>query len=104
MLNLVDVSSSAAGSPPLASKTSPAGTFPQPFKLTFNPADVKPNDLYVVQAILTDGDRHYSMPIQAPVLAKGSNNDGVTIELVPSRPRPRSFWRSSMPTASSSVG
>ncbi len=82
VLNLVDVSSSAAGSAPLASKTSPAGTFPQPFKLGFNSADVKSGDLYVVQAILTDGDRHYMMPIQAPVLAKGSKNDNIAIELV----------------------
>ncbi len=82
VLNLADVSSSAAGSAPLATQTTPAGAFPQPFKLTFNPADVKPNDLYVVQAILTDGDRHYTMPIQAPVLAKGSKNEGVSIELV----------------------
>ncbi len=82
VLNLVDVSSSAAGSAPLATKTSPAGTFPQPFKLTFNPADVKPSDLYVVQAILTDGERRYVMPIQAPVLAKGSKNDSVSIQLV----------------------
>ncbi|HEV2682197.1 MAG TPA: YbaY family lipoprotein [Rhodanobacter sp.] len=82
VLNLVDVSSTAAGSAPLASKTSPGGTFPQPFKLTFNPAEVKPGDLYVIQAMLTDGERHYSMPIQAPVLAKGSKNDVVTIELV----------------------
>ncbi|MEO6801142.1 MAG: YbaY family lipoprotein [Rhodanobacter sp.] len=82
VLNLVDVSSSAAGTAPLATQTSPAGTFPQPFKLTFNPADVKPNDLYVVQANLTDGDRHYTMPIQAPVLAKGSKNDSVSIQLL----------------------
>lgn len=82
VLNLANVSSSAAGAPPLATKTAPAGSFPQPFKLSFNPADVKPNDLYVVQVILTDGDRHYSMPIQAPVLAKGSKNDSVTIQLV----------------------
>jgi len=82
VLNLADVSSSAAGSAPLATRTSPAGTFPQSFKLAFNPADVKPNDLYVVQAILTDGDRHYMMPIQAPVLAKGSKNDAVSIQLV----------------------
>jgi putative lipoprotein len=82
VLNLVDVSSTAVGSAPLASKTAPAGSFPQPFKLSFNPADVKPNDLYVIQATLTDGDRHYAMPIQAPVLAKGSKNDGVVIELV----------------------
>lgn len=82
VLNLVDVSASAAGSAPLASVTSPAGTFPQPFKLTFNPAKVKPNDLYKIQAILTDGERHYTMPIQAPVLAPGSKNSGVAIELV----------------------
>ncbi|HZX72038.1 MAG TPA: DUF1481 domain-containing protein [Rhodanobacter sp.] len=81
VLNLVDVSSTAAGSAPLATRTSPAGTFPQPFKLTFNPADVKPSDLYVVQANLTDGERHYVMPIQAPVLAKGSKNDSVSIQL-----------------------
>lgn len=82
VLNLVDVSATAAGSAPLASKTSPAGSFPQPFKLDFNPAEVKPGDLYVIQAMLTDGERHYAMPIQAPVLAKGSKNDGVAIELV----------------------
>ncbi|MBQ4856045.1 YbaY family lipoprotein [Rhodanobacter sp. B2A1Ga4] len=82
VLNLADVSSTAAGSAPLASKTAPAGTFPQPFTLSFNPAEVKPNDLYVIQATLTDGDRKYTMPIQAPVLAKGSKNDGVAIELV----------------------
>jgi putative lipoprotein len=82
VLNLVDVSSTAVGSAPLASKTAPAGTFPQPFKLSFNPAEVKPADLYVIQATLTDGERHYTMPIQAPVLAKGSKNDAVAIELV----------------------
>lgn len=81
VLNLVDVSSTALGSAPLASKTSPAGTFPQSFTLSFNPAEVKPNDLYVIQATLTDGDRQYTMPIQAPVLAKGSKNDAVAIEL-----------------------
>ncbi|MEP6897328.1 MAG: YbaY family lipoprotein [Rhodanobacter sp.] len=82
VVNLVDVSSTAAGTAPLASKTAPAGSFPQAFQLTFNPAEVKANDLYVVQASLTDGDRHYAMPIQAPVLTKGNKNVGVTVELV----------------------
>jgi putative lipoprotein len=82
VINLVDVSSSAAGTAPLATKTAPAGSFPQAFQLTFNPADVKANDLYVVQASLTDGDRHYTMPIQAPVLTKGNKNSGVMVELV----------------------
>ena len=36
----------------------------------------------MVKAVLTDGERHYVMPIQAPVLAKGEKNDGVSIELV----------------------
>lgn len=82
VINLMDVSSSAAGTAPLASKTAPAGTFPQAFQLTFDPANVKADDLYVVQASLTDGDRHYSMPIQAPVLTKGNKSTGVMVELV----------------------
>ena len=81
VLNLVDVSATAVGSAPLASKTSPAGVFPQSFTLDFNPAEVKPNDLYVIQATVTDGERQYTMPIQAPVLAKGSNDAAVAIEL-----------------------
>ena len=81
VLNLVDVSSNAAGSAPLATKTSPAGSFPQPFKLSFDPSKVKPDDLYVVKAKITDGPRIYTMPIQAPVLAKNSKNDAVAITL-----------------------
>ena len=81
VVSLVDVSSTAAGSAPLASKTSPAGTFPQPFVLTFNPAEVKADDLYVVQATITDGDRRYVMPIQAPVLTKTNPVDGISVQL-----------------------
>jgi Uncharacterized protein conserved in bacteria len=103
VLNLVDVSSSAAGQAPLASKTSPAGTFPQPFQLSFNPAQVKPDDLYVVQAELTDGDRHYTMPIQAPVLAKGSKNDGIAIQLVAEQTPGRRSWPPSPTCRNSSV-
>jgi putative lipoprotein len=82
VINLLDVSSTAAGAAPLASKTSPAGTFPQPFQLGFNPASLKADDLYVVQVMLTDGERHYAMPISAPVLTKGNKSDGVMIQLV----------------------
>ncbi|WP_158880849.1 DUF1481 domain-containing protein [Rhodanobacter sp. L36] len=82
VINLVDVSATASGAAPLATKTAPAGTFPQAFQLTFNKAEVKADDLYVVQASLTDGDRHYAMPIQAPVLTKGNKNTGVAVELV----------------------
>lgn len=82
VINLVDASASAAGAAPLATSTSPAGTFPQPFKLTFNPADVKPDDIYIVQVTMTDGDRHYTMPLQTTVLAKGHPNDGLAIQLL----------------------
>ncbi|BFI94581.1 MAG: hypothetical protein RSP_00910 [Rhodanobacter sp.] len=82
VINLVDVSPSAAGSAPVASKTVASGaTFPYAFQLDFKPADIKPADVYVVKAILTDGARHYSMPIQAPVLTAG-NKDQANIELV----------------------
>src|SRR5215475_4422929 len=53
-INLIDVT--AQGSAPLATKTiAPATTFPQQFELSFNPANVATNDLYIVQAELTDG-------------------------------------------------
>jgi putative lipoprotein len=83
VVNLVDVSSTdQAGAAPLASKTIAPVQFPQSFELTFNPADVNPADLYVVKADLTDGQRHYKMALQAPVLTKGAPNQ-VSIELMP---------------------
>ncbi|MBE1160113.1 YbaY family lipoprotein [Dyella acidiphila] len=82
VISLVDVT--AQGSAPLATKTvAPATTFPLQFQLDFTPANVAPNDLYIVQVELTDGDRHYSMPIQAPVLTKGNPTANVAIELAP---------------------
>ena len=82
VISLVDVT--AQGSAPLATKTiAPATTFPLPFELDFSPSNVAPNDLYIVQVELTDGDRHYSMPIQAPVLTKGNPTSNVAIELAP---------------------
>jgi putative lipoprotein len=81
-VSLVDVSQQGAA--PLATKTiAPATTFPLSFELDFSPADVLANDLYVVQAELVDGDRHYEMPLQAPVLTKGRPTTNVAIELVP---------------------
>ena len=82
VVNLVDVSSTdQAGATPLASKTIAPVQFPQSFELTFNPADVNPADLYVVKAELSDGERHYKMALQAPVLTKGAPNQ-VSIELI----------------------
>jgi putative lipoprotein len=93
-ISLVDVSAASAGATtdataapasapaPLATKTiSPVGAFPVSFELEFNPADVNPNNLYVVKANLVDGDRTYEMPLQAPVLTKGASNQ-VSIQLV----------------------
>jgi putative lipoprotein len=82
VISLIDVT--AQGSAPLATKTiAPATTFPLQFELDFNPSNVAPNDLYVVQGDLTDGDRHYNMPIQAPVLTQGHPVSNVNIELAP---------------------
>jgi putative lipoprotein len=81
-IKLVDVT--AQGSAPLATKTiAPATTFPQQFELDFSAANVVPNDMYVVEATLTDGDRHYTMPLQAPVLTQGHPNSNIAIELMP---------------------
>jgi putative lipoprotein len=82
VINLVDVSSTdQAGATPLASKTIAPVQFPQSFELSFNPADVNPADLYVVKAELNDGERHFKMALQAPVLTKGAPNQ-VSIELI----------------------
>ncbi|MBD8872615.1 YbaY family lipoprotein [Rhodanobacter sp. DHB23] len=82
VINLMDVSPSAAGSAPVASKTVASGaTFPYSFQLDFKPGDIKSGDMYVVKATLTDGARHYSMPIQAPVLTQGNKNTA-SIELL----------------------
>lgn len=82
-IRLLDVTAGAeASGQALASKVvQPATQFPADFKLTFDPSQVKPADLYVVQAELVDGERHYKMPIQAPVLTKG-NPAQVSIELI----------------------
>lgn len=82
-IKLVDVSAgSATGLTPLANKTvMPATTFPVTFELSFNPEQIKASDLYVVQAELVDGERHFVMKIQSPVLGKSGSNV-VSIELV----------------------
>ncbi|WP_266170819.1 YbaY family lipoprotein [Dyella subtropica] len=79
-IKLIDVT--AQDAPPLASKTiDPAASMPQSFELDFNPADVNPADIIIVQAVLTDGDRRYTAPLQSPVLTKGAASQ-VSIQLV----------------------
>jgi putative lipoprotein len=82
VISLIDTT--AQGSAPVATKTiAPATTFPLPFELSFNPANIATNDLYIVQVELTDGDRHYNMPLQAPVLTQGHPTSNIAIELAP---------------------
>jgi putative lipoprotein len=82
VISLIDTT--AQGSAPVATKTiAPATTFPLPFELNFNPANIATNDLYIVQVELTDGDRHYNMPLQAPVLTQGHPTSNIAIELAP---------------------
>lgn len=71
-LKLLDVS--AEGSQPLASKTIAPVNLPQAFQLDFNQSDLNPNDMYIVEVSLQDGERHYSSPLKTPVLTKGAKS------------------------------
>ena len=71
-LKLIDVT--AEGSQPLATKTIAPVTLPAQFQLDFNATDLNPNDMYIVEVSLQDGDRHYSSPLKTPVLTKGAKN------------------------------
>ena len=80
-LTLVDVSQQ--DSKPLATKTvQPANTLPVSFELPFNGADVNPAGMYVLQAVLTDGERTYKPHLQTPVL-NGKPSTGLTVQLFP---------------------
>lgn len=66
---------------PLASKTiQPANVSPLSFELPFNAADVDPQGVYVIQAVLTDGERTYKPRLQTPVL-NGKPATGLAIQL-----------------------
>ncbi|MCE5233724.1 MAG: YbaY family lipoprotein [Mizugakiibacter sp.] len=70
-LSLVDVSQQPVRT--VASKTvDPVGQLPQSFSLDFKPADIVATDLYVLHAEMVDGERHYTTPLQYPVLTKGA--------------------------------
>jgi len=80
-LTLVDVSQ--ADSKPLATKTvEPANTLPISFELPFNGADLNPQGMYVLQAVLTDGERTYKPRLQTPVL-NGKPSTGLNVQLFP---------------------
>lgn len=72
-IKLVDVS--ARNAEPLDSKkVSPIPSLPYQFTFNLKPDQINTADLYVVQAEIVDGIRHYTMPLQAPVLTKGASN------------------------------
>ncbi|HEX7342349.1 MAG TPA: YbaY family lipoprotein [Rhodanobacteraceae bacterium] len=72
-IKLQDVS--LQGAAPLASKTiSPIASLPVSFNFKLTPHEIHASDLYVVQAEIVDGVRHYTMPLQAPVLTRGATN------------------------------
>ncbi len=79
-LKLVDVSTQSAA--PLATKTIEPLTLPAQFQLEFTPGDVNPADIYVVQAVVTDGDRRFTQALQTPVLTKNAPSANLAIQLV----------------------
>jgi putative lipoprotein len=79
-IKLVDVSSNG-GKPLATKKISPIDNLPVDFKFHVKPDDIHPSDLYVVDATIVDGIRHYTMPLQAPVLTQKAP-DHVDIHLV----------------------
>lgn len=80
VITLVDATTQSTT--PLATKTiAPVKKLPLQFSLDFAPEDINRNDIYVVHARMTDGDRHFTMSLQAPVLTKGAKNK-VNIRLI----------------------
>lgn len=82
-IKLVDVSSS--DSKPLATKqVSPISTLPVQFTFAVKPGEIHASDLYVVDAEIVDGVRHYTMSLQAPVLTqKAPSHVDIRLEAVP---------------------
>ncbi len=80
-LKLTDVSQ--APSLPLAEKTiQPIGKLPVSFELDFDRSQLSSSDVIVLVAEIIDGKRHYTMPLQMPVLNHGPS-ENIQVELVP---------------------
>ncbi len=79
-IELVDAS--ADGGQPLASKTiAPVGQMPMQFTLDFDAGKINPAHIYLVKVDLTDGQRTFSMPVQAPVITRDAPASQVQIML-----------------------
>src|SRR5699024_2780122 len=78
-IKLEDVSSNG-GTPLKQKKVSPIQSLPVQFKFDLQPNAIHASDLYVIDAEIIDGERHYKMPLQAPVLTQKAP-DHVEIKL-----------------------
>lgn len=78
-VNLVDISQQPNATV-ASNSVAPVASLPIHFSLPFTPSDINPADLYVIDISITDGERHYTMPLQHPVLTKG-HEATVNIEL-----------------------
>ncbi len=79
-ISLVDAS--AEQSQPLVSKTISPVQMPAKFTLDFDSAKINPADIYLVKVDLTDGQRTFSMPVQAPVITRSAPTTHVEIRLL----------------------
>ncbi len=69
-LQLVDVSQSSYV---VAQKTmTSVGQVPISFELSFDPAKIVDKDIYVLRAVITDGEHRFIPTLQYPVLTKGA--------------------------------
>jgi putative lipoprotein len=76
-VKLVDV---AQPEVPIAEKSLPVtGEPPYTFALDFDPARIAPDRTYVVNAVLTDGDRHFVAALSTPVL---THTAGTSVQIV----------------------
>lgn len=69
-LKLVDISQQP--SVPIAGKTMAVGTMPTQFSLPFSRDRVIDGDIYVLQALIVDGERRFTTPLEYPVLTQGA--------------------------------
>lgn len=68
---------------PIATKTiEPVGQLPVQFRLEFNRDRIVPDDVIIIVAKLTDGERNFTMPLQYPVLTNNAPSTA-SIVLVP---------------------
>lgn len=78
-IKLVDVSAKRNGTLD-KKKVDEIGSFPYKFSMDVATDQINPSDLYVIEAEIVDGQRHYTMDRNAPVLTQDAP-DNVNIKL-----------------------